>query len=64
MLIGASVFDNHMSTIGFCVFLGDALISWKSKKQPTVSKSSVETEYKSLSSIASELVWLNSLSPL
>lgn len=48
-------------TGGFCTFLGQNLISWSSKKQPTVSKSSTEAEYRSLSETASELTWISIL---
>jgi len=43
------------------VFLGDTLISWEKKKQPTVSKSSTEAEYRALSSVSSEVIWLRRL---
>lgn len=46
---------------GFCVFLGSLLISWKTKKQKTVSKSSVEVEYRSMSATTSELQWISYL---
>ena len=44
------------STTGFCFFLGDSLISWRSKKQPLASKSSAESEYRALADTTQELI--------
>ncbi|WVZ07545.1 hypothetical protein V8G54_020891 [Vigna mungo] len=57
----ATCATTRWSIYGFCVFLGSALISWKSKKQTTVSKSSSEAEYRSLASLICELQWLQYL---
>ncbi|CAM8888862.1 unnamed protein product [Rhodiola kirilowii] len=46
------------STTGFCVLIGESLVSWKSKKQPIVSRSSAESEYRSMASTCSEILWL------
>lgn len=37
--------DTRSSTLGFCVYLSNNLISWYAKQQPTLSRSSVEAKY-------------------
>ncbi|GKC79423.1 ribonuclease H-like domain-containing protein [Tanacetum coccineum] len=44
------------SITGYCVFLNDYLVSWKSKKQNTLSKSSTKVEYRALAFVTSELI--------
>ncbi|GJT64617.1 retrovirus-related pol polyprotein from transposon TNT 1-94 [Tanacetum coccineum] len=49
------------SVSGYCVFLGDSLMTWKSKKQSNFSRSSIEAEYRSMASAMCEVIWLSNL---
>ncbi|KAJ0925237.1 putative RNA-directed DNA polymerase [Helianthus annuus] len=53
--------DSRRSTSGYCVFLGDNLISWSAKRQPTVSRSSAEAEYRGVANAVTETTWIQNL---
>ncbi|XP_019179187.1 PREDICTED: uncharacterized protein LOC109174404 [Ipomoea nil] len=57
----ANCSETRKSITGYCVFLGFALISWRSKKQATVSRSSSKAEYRGLADTVCEVQWLRYL---
>jgi Reverse transcriptase (RNA-dependent DNA polymerase) len=52
---------DRKSTTGFCTFVGGNLVTWKSKKQNVVARSSAEAEYRAMASTVSELIWIKHL---
>ena len=55
-----SVVDRR-STSGYCVFIGENPVAWRSKKQNVVARSSVEAEYRAMALGVCELLWLKIL---
>ncbi|XP_039824716.1 uncharacterized protein LOC120686567 [Panicum virgatum] len=53
--------DTRRSMSGYCVFFGDALVSRSSKRQPMVSRSSTEAEYRGIANAVAECSWLRHL---
>ncbi|GKB74703.1 ribonuclease H-like domain-containing protein [Tanacetum coccineum] len=49
------------STSGYCIFLGDNLLSWSAKRKVTLSCSSAEVEYRCVANVAGEIAWVRNL---
>lgn len=49
------------STIGFAIYLHGNIISWQTRKQYTVARSSTEVEYRALTYTSCEVTWLTNL---
>ncbi|GJS97076.1 ribonuclease H-like domain-containing protein [Tanacetum coccineum] len=50
-----------ISTSGYCVFLSNNLLSWSSKRQSTLSRSSAEAEFRGVANAVAETCWLRNL---
>ena len=49
---------DRQSTIGYCTFLGENLVSWRSKKQNVVAWSSEKAEFRAMAAGVCELLWV------
>ncbi|XP_075080827.1 uncharacterized protein LOC107797435 [Nicotiana tabacum] len=54
----AACLNTRKSVTGYIVKLGDSIISWKLKKQHTMSRSSAEAEYRSMTAAISKVIWI------
>lgn len=54
----ARCLDSRRSISDYCFFIGTSLVSWRAKKQQTISRSSSEAEYRTLSPTTCELQWI------
>jgi hypothetical protein len=53
--------DTRRSTTGFVVMLNNGAVAWKSRRQPTVALSTMESEYMALTEATKELKWIKTL---
>jgi hypothetical protein len=53
----AGCLDTRRSTSGYCIFLDNPLVSWSSKQQTIISRSSAEAEYRGIANTTTERCW-------
>lgn len=52
---------DRKSTTGYCTFIGGSLVTWRSKKQGVVARSSAEAEFRALAKGICEGIWIRSI---
>ena len=57
----AGSITDRRSTSGYCTFVGGNLVTWRSKKQNVVARSSAEAEFRAMDQGICELLWIKSL---
>ena len=53
--------EDRKSTSGYCTYVWGNLVTWKSKKQNVVARSSAEAEYRAIAQGTCELIWIQRL---
>jgi hypothetical protein len=53
--------DMRRSVTGYCILLGEALVSWRTKKHTTISSSNAKAEYCFMATTCCEITWLKNI---